>query len=217
MPLSHRLLSSLYALALCAFFSGCESPPPPHAGDHEATAVRAVGLRGEMNYFDGQLLAEATVSRGRPVPFKNEGEGPGGGGARRGGGRGGRRHGGGGGGMGSGGDYARGGETDEGDPMPHMRASSLPPVTLRLKLTNLSKAPLDIQIRDVKSDLGDFAVRPERLLLAPGQAGEVDPMISQLGAPADDFPVTVSLRTDGKTESHDLILHPIAQATAEPK
>lgn len=198
----------------CAFLTGCESSRPPPPDDRAIAAAKTVGLRGEGIFFDGKLRAEATVSRGRPVPFKgDEGRGDG----QRGGGRhGGRRPPGG--AMGGGGDFGgRGGETDDGSPTLHMRASSLPPVTLRLKLTNLSTEPLDVQVRDLKSDLGDFAVRPERLLLAPAQAAEVDPMVSQLGVLSDQLPVTVGLRLGGRKETHDLLLTPVSHANDEPK
>lgn len=107
-------------------------------------------------------------------------------------------------------------DSDDGSPTPRMIASSLPPVTLRLRVTNTSPDAVDLLVRQVKSDLGDFAVRPERLLIAADQFAEVDPMISQLGAPADGFPVTVSLRIGQHTETHDIVLHEVLQIAPPP-
>ena len=221
-----RLISSACLAALCALIAACESSHPPRPTEAEADAPRPIGLRGELAYFDGKLRVESTISRGRPVPFK-DGEEQAAGGGRRGGGlgggHGGHRHGGGGGGgggeMGGEGFGGRTGvapEADDGSPVLHMRASSLPAVTLRLKFENTSPDPLDVQIRDVTSDLGDFAVRPERLLLAPGQSAEVDPMVSQLGVTSDEFPVTVELRLAGKTEKKDVILRSVSAVPPPP-
>lgn len=107
-------------------------------------------------------------------------------------------------------------DSDDGTPRLNLHASSLPPVTLRVKLTNLSPAPLDVQVREVKSELGDFAVRPEHLLLAPDQSGEVDPMISQLGAPGEGFPITISVRVAGQIETHELILDVVKRPLGAP-
>ena len=46
----------------------------------------------------------------------------------------------------------------------------------------------------MNSDLGNFAVRPSKISVSPGQTAEPDPMISQLGVTSDEFPVTVRLR-----------------------
>jgi hypothetical protein len=93
-----------------------------------------------------------------------------------------------------------------------MRPASLPVVELIVRLTNVSKDAVDVQIRDVKSDLGNFAVRPEHLLLAPEQSSELDPMFSQLADVSYEIPVTVTLRLDGKIESHDIALHTVETA-----
>jgi hypothetical protein len=53
----------------------------------------------------------------------------------------------------------------------------------------------------VNSDLGNFAARPPKLTLAPGQTGTLDPMISQLGVTSDEIPVKVEIRHAGKKET----------------
>jgi hypothetical protein len=74
-------------------------------------------------------------------------------------------------------------------------------VTLRLRLENDGAETVSVDIADFDSDLGNFAVHPEVLSLAPGQVAEPDPMISQLGVTADDIPVTVTLKRGGKSET----------------
>jgi hypothetical protein len=88
---------------------------------------------------------------------------------------------------------------------------SLPPVTLRLQLKNQSTDALDVHILDVKSELGDFVAQPEHLLLAPGQASEIDPMFSQLGVPTDGFQIMLRLRAGDKTETQQLVLHVVTE------
>ena len=181
-------------LATGLALAGCSSTSRRDRFQNEAITSRpAVAMRGESLFFGGKLKAEVTVSRGRTLP-SGEQAGGGGGGGRHGGGRG-RHH----------RDESLVPE-DHGDdsdspvhPIYGAGGSALA-VTLRLKLENTSKEAFDVQIRDVTSDLGDFAVRPERLLLAPEQSGEVDPMVSELGVTSDEIPVTVVLAAAGKSE-----------------
>jgi hypothetical protein len=44
-------------------------------------------------------------------------------------------------------------------------------------------------------------VRPPKLTLSPGQAGKLDPMISQLGVTSDEIPLKIEVRQAGKKES----------------
>ena len=89
---------------------------------------------------------------------------------------------------------------------PVMHESNQPPVALRLRLTNKSKETVEVTFVLCKSELGDFAVRPEKLALAPEQTAEPDPMTSRLGLPSDELILRVSLRIEGKTEQKDLVL-----------
>lgn len=178
----HRLpLAAAAGLALLA--TGCASH---RDRDTFAEAVsageRPVAMRGQSNYFDGQIQATVTVSRG-----VGQGRAP----SARGG---------------AGGWRQDTSGMDDDQQMAYIRAraaigSPLPPVTLRLKLQNLGTKVVQVDIQEVNSDLGNFAVDPELLSLAPNQTAEPYPMISQLGVTSDVIPVKVTLSMNGKTES----------------
>ena len=136
------------------------------------------------------------------------GGGGGGGGGRRGGGGGGRR---GGGGAGENGENSQ--EAGEAR-SPVMRTSNEPPVQLQLRLTNHGDIPVEVEVLDFNSDLGNFAVQPRKIVLPPKESVEADPMTSRLGVPAvEEIPLTVRLRVDGKAESQILKLRPRTAAT----
>lgn len=84
--------------------------------------------------------------------------------------------------------------------------SPMPPVTLRVHFENKGTAPLEIEVTDVNSDLGNFAVRPAKLTIAPGEKGSLDPMISQLGVTSDEIPLKVVVRTAGKKETQVVVV-----------
>jgi hypothetical protein len=172
----------------------------------DGAGERPVAMRGETSFMDGKLAALATVSRG----FDR-----GRGGAR--GGRGGR-------GGEEGGSRRRrndgfsevynvgfgDSEEEQKEAMEeYMRqakarraaGSPMPPVTLRIYLENRGTEPMDIAVTEVNSDLGNFAVRPEKLTIAPGGKGELEPMISQLGVTSDDIPLKLAVRVGRKTET----------------
>ena len=83
--------------------------------------------------------------------------------------------------------------------------SPLPQVTTRLKLQNRGTETLEIEILEVNSDLGNFAVRPAKIRVAPGQTAEPDPMISQLGVTSDEIPVKVTLRKVDDTAQSQIL------------
>ncbi len=89
------------------------------------------------------------------------------------------------------------------------REAQMPPALLRLRLENPGGATVIVQIRDVTSELGDFAVRPDTVTLEPGQTVEVEPMQSLLGVQSYALPVTITLRAAGQTQSKVLTLRPI--------
>lgn len=109
-----------------------------------------------------------------------------------------------GGGMG-GGHRGPSGEFGDG-PAPTMRASNLPPVQLRLRLTNHGSAPAEVQVLDFNSDIGNFVVQPAKLLVPAGESLEADPMISRLGVPGNEVPLTVRLHLAGRTEQQVITL-----------
>ncbi len=90
--------------------------------------------------------------------------------------------------------------------------SPLPPVTIHLKIENLLKTTLLVEVLDFNSDLGNFAARPAILALAPEQIAEPDPMISQLGVTSDAIPFLVTMRMDGKKESQTILVKNIIVA-----
>lgn len=79
--------------------------------------------------------------------------------------------------------------------------SPMPPVTLRVQFENRGTEPLELQITEVNSYLGNFAVRPPVLKLAAGEKGVLDPMISQLGVTSDEIQLKLEVRYAGKKES----------------
>lgn len=191
------LIFSVSAVVGLLFITGCETRPA--RGEFNAEAVpRPVALSGTSTFFGGQLGATITVSRGPTRPGGPAGREQARGGGRRGDGR------------------QRGGEPDQANsysPAIH-RASPLPPVTIRLILENRTPSPMEVEITEVSSALGNFAVRPEKLTLAPNRATEPDPMFSQLGVTSDAIPVTVGLKTAGMNESEVLIVKTVSSADA---
>jgi len=96
------------------------------------------------------------------------------------------------------------------------REAQMPPALLRLRLENPSAATVIVEIREVNSELGNFAIRPDTVTLAPGQVLEVEPMQSLLGVESYALPVTITLRAGGQTQSKILTLRPIAPAPGMP-
>lgn len=208
-----RRIPSPLSLALvvlaCAVLAGCNGPSRRHRGEGELDGPKPVAMRGDTTYFDGKVHAIMTVSRGRAVPFADKDEGgrrdEGGGGGHRGYGH--RR------GGGDEGGYS--GSEDSDERRRPLQWGLAPAVTLRLKLENASHEKMEVEIRDVNSDLGDFATRPDRVALEPGQSAELDPMISELGVTSDVIPVTVVLRAKGQTEKHEIVLKNLFMPASE--
>ena len=86
------------------------------------------------------------------------------------------------------------------------QGSPMPPVTLRVAFENRGTAPIELEITEINSELGNFAVRPDKLKLAPGEKGVLDPMISQLGVTSDEIPLKVSVRLGGKKETQVILV-----------
>ncbi len=170
-----------------------------------ATTERPVAMRGEATFLDGKIAALATVSRG----FERSGHrGPGG--KKRGADEGeyGKRK-----GQDAFGEVYNVGfgdsEEEQKEAMEEYirqakarraAGSPMPPVTLKVYLENKGTEPLDVEVTEVNSDLGNFAVRPPKLTIPPGGRGELEPMISQLGVTADEFPLKLEVRVGGKKE-----------------
>jgi len=192
--------------------TGDDTPPQP-----------LVRMEAHALFFAGQIEVESLLAPGGMhwgTRGKEGKDGP-----HRGAGGGGFRMGGGG-GMGSGGPGGgrgrRGPRGDDDDgPRSVMRASNLPPVQLRLRLTNHGSTPAEVQVLDFNSEIGNFVVQPEKFLLPPGETIEADPMISRLGVPGNEVPLTVRLRLAGRTEQQVLTLKIVpprlVEKRADPK
>jgi hypothetical protein len=173
--------------------SGCKTERQP---DPLAQAVeigeRPVAMSGTSNFFGGQLNVIVTISRG--IGHGTEGQGGAGGKQKS--------------GKQAPPDYA---DLDNDQLMAYIQAkaavgSPMPPVTLRLKIENKAMQTIAVDVLDFESDLGNFAVNPETLSMAPNQTAEPDPMISQLGVTSDEIPIKVSLKSAGKTETQTIVV-----------
>jgi hypothetical protein len=92
--------------------------------------------------------------------------------------------------------------------------SPMPPVTLMVELENKGTEPIEVIPTEVNSDLGNFAPRPQKVTVAPGQKVRLDPMVSQLGVTSDDIPVTLSVRIGGaKAETQVIAVKNILAAS----
>jgi len=223
-PVAFPALGGALVLTIAALtFSGCGSHTGPRdlmleEASKGGAVERPVAMRGEATFLEGKVGALATVSRGfdrgvRPGPGgrgKGGKPGPAGqpegvyeDGSRR------KRD-----------DagaftevYNIGGYGDSEeeqkeamqDYMRQARArraagSPMPPVTLKVAFENKGTTPLEIEIIEVNSDLGNFAVRPAKLALAAGEKGVLEPMVSQLGVTSDEIPLKLAIRSGGKKE-----------------
>jgi hypothetical protein len=203
--------------AALAAIAGCSSRSGPRdLMMEEANAgatERPVAMKGEGTFLEGKLAAMATVSRGFDRGPGARGRGKGGVQDEEGYGRRGRRD-----------DagaftevYNIYGESEEEQKeameeyIRQARArraagSPMPPVTLRVHFENKGTTPLEIEVTDVNSDLGNFAVRPPKLVIPPGERGSLDPMISQLGVTSDEIPLKLVVRTGGKKETQVVVV-----------
>ena len=84
--------------------------------------------------------------------------------------------------------------------------SPMPPVTLKVAFENRGKDPIEIEVLEVNSDLGNFAVRPPKLTIPPGGSASLDPMVSQLGVTSDEIPLKLAVRGGGRRELQVVVL-----------
>ncbi len=200
-PRPALLLLAPTALAL-GIFAGCGSGPERNPSAEAVAAMKAerpIAMKGVDGFFEGKVDATVTVSRGF--------------------------------GRGNGVKKGRGMERtdqmadisnmEDDEAMSYLRAraamgSPMPPVTIKLILTNKTKDPVDVEILEVNSDLGNFAVQPSKLTLAADQVGQPDPMFSRLGVTSDEIPVKVTLRVAGKKETKVVAVKSIPVADQPP-
>jgi hypothetical protein len=229
MPLV-RTLPGVLLLAGVFVLSGCNSHDGPRdLMMEEATkqsVERPVAMRGEGQFLEGKITVLATVSRGFDRGVERSGKGAKGGGKR-----------------GGDGVYDEGrrkkddagaftevyniggyGDSEEEqkeamqDYIRQARArraagSPMPPVTLRVLFENKGTEPMELEVTEVNSDLGNFAVRPSKLTIAPGEKGVLEPMVSQLGVTSDEIPLRLALRTGGKKEQQTVVVKNVITAS----
>lgn len=194
--------------AVTLLFAACESRPDRHEMMEEARHS-VPPMAANDAFFDGAIIAHLTLGSdmGAGSGADSDSDKAGGRGGSVGGGG---RHGGGRGGGGMGGGSGRGmrqsGDAGGGAPAASMHRSAMPPAMLRLRLENTTTATVEVEVRDMNSELGDFAVRPDKLTIMPGQSDEPDPMESLLGVDTYNLPVTITLRFGGRTETKVLTL-----------
>jgi hypothetical protein len=227
------LLVGLASASLLALGSGCGSHNGPRDLMLEEAASgqveRPVAMRGETTFLEGKLAALATVSRGFDRGVRGPGaRGPG----KKGGGPGddsvfgpgGRRRNDDAGAftevynIGGYGDSEEEQKEAMQDYLRQARArraagSPMPPVTLKVAFENRGTEPVEIEVTEVNSDLGNFAVRPPKLTIAPGASGVLEPMVSQLGVTSDEIPLKLAVRFGGKKEQQVVIVKNILAAS----
>jgi hypothetical protein len=216
-----KLATASPLLAWLLVAAGCSSQSTPRdlmlEEASKAPVERPVAMRGEGTFLEGKVAALATVSRGFDRGAK----------AGR-GGRGGNRPG--------EGLYEDGrrrrddvgaftevyniggyGDSEEEqkeameDYIRQARArraagSPMPPVTLRVLFENKGTEPLELEVTEVNSDLGNFAVRPPKLTIPPGEKAVLDPMISQLGVTSDEIPLKLAVKVGAKKEQQVVVV-----------
>jgi hypothetical protein len=101
-----------------------------------------------------------------------------------------------------------------------MRASNMTAVSFHVRLFNHAPYPVEVEVLDFNSDLGDFVVEPEKILIQPNASAETEPMTSRLGVTSDAIPLSVTIRYKGQAPTHMrekqvLVLKPVA-APAKP-
>ena len=233
-PVFARTASRFFAsLLLLLALAACESDRPsrnrgPLGGDRaDAPSVAAIPpMEAHGRFFAAQIDVDVSLNRGGS-PWARGSGGPSGGGrggfaaggrgggARMGGGVGGGGRGGGRMGGAGGGEFGgpRGAGTDASSPStaprPAMRESNQPPMQFHLRLTNHGTEPVEIEVLDFNSALGNFVVQPRKLTIPAGDSIEAEPMTSRLGVPGEPVVLTVRLRTPTGTEQQVLTLQTV--------
>ena len=72
---------------------------------------------------------------------------------------------------------------------------------IRVVFTNHGQSPAELTVIEVKSVLGDFAPRPERFALAPGQSAPLNEMRSSVAENVEELDVTLTLRRGTERET----------------
>lgn len=187
----------LFLLGVCAFallsFSGCAHKKKEYVPESDPSAPPPPALQGYGEFFEGKLLVEASLGRGfRMRPGKMRA-------------------------LDLSDEFADTYYMDEIEPeaqqyIPRMNNSTLPPVALRLRVTNQMAEPVEVEFIECNSLLGNFAVRPVKLTIAPGETGAPDPMTSLLGLSDGEFQVQVGLKVGAVQETKILMMRVVKDA-----
>ena len=224
------LRTAAFLIGLAVAVTGCNSHNGPRdlmmEEARKAPVERPVAMRGEGVFLEGKVAAVATVSRGFDRGRPTRAGGRAGRGSRAAGGvddednvfqEGGRRR------RDDAGAFTEvyniGGYGDSEEEQKEMMqdyirqararraaGSPMPPVTLRVAFENKGAEPLEIEVTEVNSDLGNFAVRPPKLTIPPGGTGTLEPMVSQLGVTSDEIPLKLSVRAGSKKEQQVVVV-----------
>jgi len=177
-----------FTMAVLLAGPGCFHPPEDELTNGVVAGERPVAMEGIGAFFGGKVIAKVTLSRGIGKGIKR--------------GKGDRDK--------TYQDYA-----DNKDKT--VIGSPLPPVTLHLLLTNTGPDPLTVEMVDFVSELGNFALDPDKLTIGAGATAEPTSMVSQLGVSSDVMPFKVTLRIGKTKESQTVqvrIVHPAGELPA---
>jgi len=177
--------------------------------DPETIASAPIAMQGETSYFDGTINARVTVSRGfgedmsQQLQKKIEDDTP---------------------------SLSEVFDEELADRVKHPfgetiqkmsalvpRGSPIPPVIIRLRLTNATSEPQSVEIVELNSILGNFAVQPSPLSVPANGNAEPEAMSSRLGVTSAQIPVTVVLRVNGRTERQVLNVQTLIPSTVQAK
>ena len=109
-----------------------------------------------------------------------------------------------------------GGERGGGESVPaqpRMMGASGPGLRVQLQLIDQGQPdaqPIAVEIVDFQSPLGDFALKPDRLALVPGQPASPDAVTSRVGVAAAEIPVQLTLSLAGQKEENTILLRAVA-------
>lgn len=207
------------AVVVLGVASGCASSGRRSGRGPAAEPVPV--KRGEAGFFAGEVLAVVDLGPvPRPAPPGGSGAAGGEGAGREGGGppagsarRGPPPGGGPGGGEGPRG-MAAGGGGRGGVPGGGAGSLNFPPAWIVLTLTNATDATADVAVAAFNSRLGNFAVQPERIALAPRTSTAAEPMTSRMGVGPGEIPVTVILLRNGTRETQVIVLRDVPAPSA---
>jgi hypothetical protein len=171
-PANRLTVACAAALAMLLGGSGCFHTESDEMTNAVVSGEKPVSMEGNDTFFDGKVAVKVTLGRGIGRGLHKSSKDK---------------------------DYTYQKYTDSSSKS--LLGSPLPPVTLHLILTNLSHDSVTIKMVDFVSDMGNFAIDPEQLTIAPGDSAEPTPMVSELGVTSDEMPFKVTLRYGAARET----------------